>query len=97
MSGGSFNYMYERIKETYFDEWQDVEMNDLLNDLCIVLHDLEWWQSGDYSEDDYRDAVKTFKAKWLSGYSGKEDENDARIERAKTHILVAVKNELDRM
>lgn len=94
MSGGSFNYMYERIKETYFDELQDVEMNDLLNDLCIVLHDLEWWQSGDYSEDKYRKSVEDFKKKWISG-QGNDD--DARIKRIKTHVLEAVKKELDKI
>jgi hypothetical protein len=29
------------------------------------LHDLEWWQSGDYGEDTYRETVKKFKDKWF--------------------------------
>ena len=45
----------------------DAEMNDLIKDLYEVLHDLEWWQSGDTSEDCYRNTLKKFKAKWFKG------------------------------
>lgn len=94
MSGGSFNYMYERILDNYYNEMQDCEMNDLIMDLCAVLHDLEWWQSGDYGEDEYRKSVEDFKKKWISG-QGNDD--DARIKRIKTHVLEAVKKELDKI
>lgn len=94
MSGGSFNYMYARILDNYYNEMQDCEMNDLIMDLCAVLHDLEWWQSGDYGEDEYRKSVEDFKKKWISG-QGNDD--DARIKRIKTHILEAVKKELDKI
>ena len=50
MSGGSFNYMYERIRENYSGEMYDHELNALLEDFCNVLHDLEWWQSGDIAK-----------------------------------------------
>lgn len=93
MSGGSFNYMYERILDNYYNEMQDCEMNDLIMDLCAVLHDLEWWQSGDYSEDEYRKSVEDFKKKWISG----QGNDDARIKRIKTHVLEAVKKELDKI
>ena len=43
----------------------DVEMNDLIKDLCIVLHDLEWWQSCDSSEERYRKTLSTFKKNGL--------------------------------
>lgn len=94
MSGGSFNYMYARILDNYYNEMQDCEMNDLIMDLCAVLHDLEWWQSGDYGEDEYRKSVEDFKKKWISG-QGNDD--DARIKRIKTHVLEAVKKELDKI
>ena len=32
-----------------------------------VLHDVEWWQSADISEEDYRKTVKRFKDKWFNG------------------------------
>lgn len=65
MSGGSFDYMYARIKEEYSGEMEDREMEELLTDFCNVLHDLEWYRSGDYSKEDYRESVAEFKRKWL--------------------------------
>lgn len=68
MSGGSFDYLYNRIEETYREEMHDAELNELLIDFCKVLHDLEWWQSYDYSEGQYRLSVERFKKKWLKGH-----------------------------
>jgi hypothetical protein len=45
----------------------DAEMNDMIRDLCKVLHDLEWWQSGDISEKEYRVTLSKFKQKWFHG------------------------------
>jgi len=45
----------------------DEEMNDLIKDLCDVLHDLEWWRSCDCSEEHYRNTLAKFKAKWFRG------------------------------
>ena len=55
---------------------------DKLNDLCEVLHDLEWWQSSDISEADYRETVAKFKKKWLNG--------DRKV-RLKTYIDKQIK------
>ena len=67
MSGGSYNYIYRQL-ESECEGWMyDSEMNMLIKDLCKVLHDLEWWQSGDYSEESYRKSVAEFKAKWFKG------------------------------
>ena len=65
MSGGSHNYIYSRLSHECEGEMHVAEMNDLIKDLCEVLHDLEWWQSGDYSEDQYRKTVSEFKKKWF--------------------------------
>ena len=65
MSGGSYNYEYSRVEDQYVEMMYDDELNDMMEDLVKVLHDLEWWQSGDYSEDDYRESVKQFKDKWF--------------------------------
>lgn len=65
MSGGSFNYMYGQIEDTYVGEMEDRELNEMIKDLCYVLHALEWWKSADYAEDSYRKKVATFKAKWF--------------------------------
>ena len=67
MSGGSYSYIYVRLSEECEKRMYDAEMNDLIKDLCDVLHDLEWWQSGDTSEERYRKTLSTFKKKWFKG------------------------------
>lgn len=65
MSGGSYNYIYSRLLTECDGQMQDAEMNDMIHDLAGVLHDLEWWQSGDYTEEDYRQSLAEFKKKWF--------------------------------
>ena len=67
MSGGSYNYIYSRLEEECDGRMYDAEMNDLIRDLCEVLHDLEWWQSCDTSEEKYRETLERFKTKWFKG------------------------------
>lgn len=82
MSGGSHNYISYKLEEECAGEMHDEELNGLIEDLCQVLHDLEWWQSGDISEAEYRNTVDEFKKKWLScnkseaKLSEKEKNND---------------------
>lgn len=64
MSGGCYDYFYIKLLD-FEDEMQDREMNDLVLDLAEVFYDLEWWQSGDSTEENYREQVKIFKDKWL--------------------------------
>lgn len=65
MSGGSFDYMYSRVEQTYVGEMRDPEMDALMKDLVEVLHDLEWYVSADYSRKDYQETLDKFKAKWF--------------------------------
>lgn len=67
MSGGSYGYIYSELFRECEGRMHDDEMEDLVADLCKVLHDLEWWQSCDTSEDTYRKTVAKFKAKWFKG------------------------------
>lgn len=67
MSGGSYSYIYSSLKEECAGAMYDAEMNDMIEDLCDVLHDLEWWQSGDSSEAKYRETLAKFKKKWFQG------------------------------
>jgi len=67
MSGGSYAYIYSRLSEECENRMYDAEMDDLIKDLCKVLHDLEWWQSGDTSEGQYRKTLSAFKKKWFKG------------------------------
>lgn len=66
MSGGSYNYLCFQIENEYVGAMYDAELDEMMKDLSSLLHDLEWWQSGDYGEESYRKTVKEFKAKWLS-------------------------------
>lgn len=67
MSGGSYDYIYLTLEETCEGQMYDAEMDDLIKDLCKVLHDLEWWQSGDTDEESYRKSLAKFKKKWFQG------------------------------
>ena len=64
-SGGSYDYNYLTVDDFYSGCMYDAELNEMINDLVKVLHDLEWWQSCDMSEEEYRTTVDEFKNKWL--------------------------------
>lgn len=84
MSGGSMNYAY-RYLDDIADDVEDKEIKDLLKDLSSLMHDLEWWKSGDYSSSDYYDSLAEFKKKWFG--------NNSRNERLKEYL----NSELDEM
>ena len=65
MSGGSYDYIYSRLLSQCDGCMYDEEMNDMIRDLAEVLHDLEWWKSGDISEWVYRQTLAKFKEKWF--------------------------------
>lgn len=67
MSGGSYSYIFSRLSDECEGRMYDAEMEDLIKDLCGVLHDLEWWQSGDTSEETYKKSLMKFKKKWFGG------------------------------
>lgn len=66
MSGGAYDYKFEELKDTYVGRMHDIELDALMKDLIPLLKELEWWQSGDTNQNDYRSVVKKFKDKWLS-------------------------------
>ena len=84
MSGGAYDYIYYKLEDACKGQMYDAEMDDLITDLCKVLHDLEWWQSGDYSSSDYYESLDEFKKKWFGG---------TRNERLKEYL----NSELDEM
>jgi len=69
MSGGSHDYTCFKIEEYYSGKMYDIELNEMIDDLYQVLHDLEWWQSCDIDEEQYRETIQIFKDKWF----GKRD------------------------
>jgi len=71
MSGGCMNYAYRHLDDMA-DDVEDREIKDLLKDLSSLMHDLEWWQSGDYSSSDYYENLDAFKKKWFGDSSRNE-------------------------
>ena len=65
MSGGAFNYEYYRFKDTYSGVTHDTLLDQLIEDLADVLHDLEWYESADYSYGEYIETLEKFKNKWI--------------------------------
>ena len=91
MSGGSYNYLYSQIEDEYVGRMYDIELNDMMKDLTKLLKILEWWQSGDRSEEGYRKIVAEFKSKWfelrderLKGYI------DNACEKLKSELLTMI-------
>ena len=67
MSGGSFNYICHDVEYRCCGRMRDRELNDMMKDLVEVLHDVEWYVSGDIDWDDYQKTVGAFKQKWFKG------------------------------
>lgn len=66
MSGGSLNYIYSSIENIIYDI-PDIEIKDLAKDFAQLLHDLEWYLSGDYCEGAWNESAHKFREKWLRG------------------------------
>ena len=90
MSGGHFNYAFFQL-DAYEGQMEDAELNELLLDFRGLLHDLEWYKSGDFCEDDYRESARNFKRKWLPG------NRDERLKRIVTEECEKLKAELMKM
>lgn len=73
MSGGSHNYICYKIEEELVGSMEDRELDDLMQDVADLAHDLEWYHSADTSKEDYRKAVAAFKKKWF------EDAREPRL------------------
>ena len=91
MSGGSYNYIYQKLLDECDGRMYDDEMNDLIVDLTEVLHDLEWWKSCDMLEEDYRKTLSEFKKKWFRG------DKETRLKGYIDKQIVVVKAELYKM
>lgn len=70
MSGGHWEYIYFRIEEIAKElnpdkSKEEIHLGKLLLDLSEVLHDCEWYYSGDYSTEQFIKTWNKFKEKWL--------------------------------
>lgn len=91
MSGGSHNYICFAIENELQGQMEDSELNDLINDLIELTHDLEWYHSDDCSEAAYRQSVAAFKTKWFHG------DRNARLKGYIDERLSSCKKELYQM
>lgn len=54
MSGGSMSYIYSRVEDEAVGKMGDPELDALMLDVVDLLHDCEWWHSGDICEETSR-------------------------------------------
>lgn len=95
MSGGHFNYLDSSLKSEIFG-WgdkcynvlEDVELSELVWDVLDLLHDYDWYISGDTEEDTWLKAKSEFKKKWF------EAERKDIIKRVIDNSLENCKEEL---
>lgn len=77
MSGGSMNYIYYQVQEQA-DYMGDRELIELVKDVADLMHDREWYLSGDYGDDTWNESVRKFKEKWFK--SSREERLKGMIE-----------------
>lgn len=71
MSGGAFEYRDSSLKEEIFhgqfsDVFEDREISEIVWDILDLIHEFDWYASGDTCENDYLAAKQAFKLKWLN-------------------------------
>ena len=73
MSGGRFNYYDGTLKNEIFgwgDTWSNVfedrEISELVWDVLELIHEFDYYESGDNRRETYLEAKAEFKKKWLS-------------------------------
>lgn len=72
MSGGHYNYMCYTIEDTYENELEFPVLNQMLVDFCKLLKSLEWYKSGDTSQEDYHEDAKKFMDKYFKTSKSQE-------------------------
>lgn len=77
MSGGRFNYADSNAMNEIFgwadkpsNVFEDREISELVWDIFQLIHDYDWYASGDTSKQSYLKSKADFKKKWLGGNRG---------------------------
>ena len=94
MSGGRFNYADCNLKSEMFgwvDEpcnvMEDDEISELVWDVLNLIHDLDYYKSGDTCRETYIESKTEFKKKWFGNRKIRlEKIIDRKIEDLKTEI-----------
>ena len=95
MSGGRFNYADGNLKSEMFgwvDEpynvMEDEEVSELVWDLLDLIHEFDYYVSGDILREDYIKAKNDFKNKWFGNRKIRlEKIVDRKIEKLKSEIV----------
>jgi hypothetical protein len=73
MSGGHFEYLDSRLKDEIFgyedkvkNVFEDREISELVFDVLDLIHEFDWYYSGDTGKETYLEAKAEVKRKWLS-------------------------------
>lgn len=75
MSGGKFDYIDGRCQGEIFgwlqtgdripNVFEDREISEMIYDVFNLIHDYDWYASGDTCKETYLAKKKAFKDKWL--------------------------------
>lgn len=94
MSGGLWSYQDRNLKHEIFgwvdkptNVFEDIEISELVFDVLNLLHDFDWYQSGDTGEDDWLKAKCEFKSKWF-------DNDEARTKMLIDSSIESLREEL---
>ena len=94
MSGGRFSYIDSRLKEEIFgwrdipsNVFEDIEISELVWDVLDLIHEYDWYASGDTGEEKYLKAKNKFKKKWFNN-------GEVRIRQIVDVALEQTKDEL---
>lgn len=95
MSGGHFDYKDLSLKDEIFgwngekgNVFEDKEITELIYDVFGLIHEFDWYQSGDTGEEDYLKAKKNFKEKWF------ETPAETRIQKVIDNSVEELREEL---
>ena len=97
MSGGRFNYMNDTVQNEIFGYWdyegkipnvfEDREISELIYDVFNLIHDFDWYASGDTGRETYLKQKAAFKKKWLQN-------SGVRVRRIVDESVDALRQEL---
>ena len=94
MSGGHFDYIDSRCKDEIFgwsdrprNVFEDREISELIFDVFELIHDFDWYKSGDTCKETYLKAKADFKKKWMKN-------SGVRVRRIVDNAINDVKQEL---
>lgn len=95
MSGGHFEYKDSSLRYEIFgwgDKWynalEDREISELVWDVLDLIHDYDWYRSGDTREETYLESKAKFKKKWFG------DNRGVRVRRIVDEAVEEARKEL---